>query len=101
MTAGLIWRCWLALVILLALTTAFAFVPAGSANILVALAIASAKALIVLIYYMERPASTPMSRAEAAAALFWMLIMIALTGSDYFHRTDQHVPVDEVRAAPL
>lgn len=101
MTAGLIWRCWLALMVLLALTTAFAFVPAGSANILVALAIAAAKALIVLIFFMELRASTPLIRTAAAAGFFWLLIMIALTGSDYFHRTDQHVPVDEVRAAPL
>lgn len=101
MSAGLIWRCWLALILLLTLTTALAFVPAGSFNILIALAIAATKALIVLIVFMELRASSALIRTAAAAGFFWLLIMIALTGSDYFHRTDQRIAVDEARVSPL
>ncbi|HEU4696809.1 MAG TPA: cytochrome C oxidase subunit IV family protein [Sphingomicrobium sp.] len=97
MSAGTILRCWLALMVLLALTTALAFVPLGSANLFVSLAIAAAKALLVLIVFMELKASSSLIRAAAAAGFFWLMIMIALTTADYTHRTDQRVPLDTVR----
>jgi cytochrome c oxidase subunit 4 len=83
--------------VLLALTTALAFVPLGSANLFVSLAIAAAKALLVLIVFMELKASSSLIRAAAAAGFFWLMIMIALTTADYTHRTDQRVPLDTVR----
>ena len=94
MTAGTIWRCWAALMLLLAATTASAFVPLGSFNIVVSLAIAIIKALIVLLVFMELRASKGLVRAFAAAGFFWLLIMIVLTGADYWHRTDARAPVD-------
>jgi cytochrome c oxidase subunit 4 len=97
MSAGTILRCWLALMVLLALTTALAFVPLGTANLFVSLAIAAAKALLVLIVFMELKASSSLIRAAAAAGFFWLMIMIALTTADYTHRTDQRVPLDTVR----
>ena len=97
MSAGTILRCWLALMVLLALTTALAFVPLGSANLFVSLAIAAAKALLVLIVFMELKASSSLIRAAAAAGFFWLMIMIALTTADSTHRTDQRVPLDTVR----
>jgi len=93
-TAGTIWRCWAALMLLLAATTASAFVPLGSFNIVVSLAIAIIKALIVLLVFMELRASKGLVRAFAAAGFFWLLIMIVLTGADYWHRTDARAPVD-------
>ena len=30
----------------------------------------------------------------AAAGFFWLLIMIVLTGADYWHRTDALAPID-------
>lgn len=94
MTAGTIWRCWAALMLLLAATTASAFVPLGSFNIVVSLAIAIIKALIVLLVFMELRASKGLVRAFAAAGFFWLLIMIVLTGADYWHRTDARAPID-------
>jgi len=93
-TAGTIWRCWAALMLLLAATTASAFVPLGSFNIVVSLAIAIIKALIVLLVFMELRASKGLVRAFAAAGFFWLLIMIVLTGADYWHRTDARAPID-------
>ena len=95
MTGRLIWTCWLALMLLLTATTAIAFVPLGSLNLPVALAIGTAKALIVLIFFMELRASSGLIRAAAGAGFFWLLIMIALTGSDYWHRTDQRTQIDQ------
>jgi cytochrome c oxidase subunit 4 len=93
-TAGTIWRCWAALMLLLAATTASAFVPMGAFNIVVSLCIAVAKALIVLLVFMELRASKGLVRAFAAAGFFWLLIMIVLTGADYWHRTDALAPID-------
>lgn len=97
MSAGTIWRCWAALMILLAITTALAFVPLGSAQLGVALAIAGTKALLVLLLFMELKASSGLVRVFAAAGFFWLLIMIGLTSADYLHRTDQRVPIDRLR----
>jgi cytochrome c oxidase subunit 4 len=98
-TAGTVWRCWLALMILLAATTASAFVPLGSLNLPISLAIAVAKALIVLLFFMELRASRPLVRSFAAAGFFWLLIMIVLTGADYWHRSDTRAPIDELPAS--
>jgi len=99
MTIATVWRCWLALMLLLAATTASAFVPLGSLNLPVSLAIAVCKALIVLLFFMELRASKALVRTFAAAGFFWLLIMIVLTGADYWHRTDARAPLDEIAAA--
>ena len=97
MTGRAIWRCWAALMILLALTTGLAFVALGPAQLGVSQAIACAKALLVLLLFMELKASSGLVRVFAAAGFFWLLIMIALTSADYIHRTDQRVPIDAVQ----
>jgi len=96
MSAGGVWRCWLALMVLLALTTGLAFVPLGSLNLFISLAVAAVKALLVLIIFMELKGSSALIRAAAAAGFFWLAIMIALTSADYTHRTDVRVPLDKV-----
>jgi cytochrome c oxidase subunit IV len=96
-TGARILRCWLALMLLLTLTTGVAFIPLGTANLFISLAIAATKALLVLIIFMELSGSSGLIRAAAAAGFFWLMIMIALTTADYTHRTDQRVPIDDVR----
>lgn len=95
MSVGTIWRCWLALMLLLAATTASAFVPLGSFNLPISLAIATTKALIVLLFFMELRGSGALVRSFAAAGFFWLLIMITLTGADYWHRTDARAAIDQ------
>jgi cytochrome c oxidase subunit 4 len=97
MSGRLVLRCWLALLVLLALTTASAFLPLGTANLFISLGIAVAKALLVLIFFMELKASSALVRVFACAGFFWLMIMIALTSADYTHRTDQRVPLDQLR----
>jgi cytochrome c oxidase subunit 4 len=94
-SGGAILRCWLALMLLLALTTGLAFVPLGTANLFISLGIALAKALLVLILFMEIKAGSSLVRAFAAAGFFWLMIMIVLTTADYTHRTDVRVPLDD------
>jgi cytochrome c oxidase subunit IV len=97
MSGRMVLRCWLALLVLLALTTASAFLPLRTANVFISLGIAVAKALIVLLFFMELKASAALVRVFAAAGFFWLMIMIALTSADYTHRTDQRVPLDQLR----
>jgi len=97
MSARTIWTCWAALMLLLALTTALAFVPLGHFQLGVSLAIACTKALLVLLLFMELKASTGLVRVFACAGFFWLLIMIALTSADYTHRNEQRTPIDELR----
>jgi cytochrome c oxidase subunit IV len=95
MTGRRILACWAALLCLLALTTGLAFVPLGTGNLFVALAIAVCKAGLVLLFFMELKFSSALVRVFAGAGFFWLLIMIALTTADYTHRTDQRVPLDQ------
>lgn len=97
MTGRAIWRCWLALILLLCATTAIAFAPLGSLNIFIAIGIATAKALLVLFVFMELRGSRALVRTFAAAGFFWLLIMIVMTAADYTHRTDARAPIDSVR----
>ena len=97
MNGRAILKCWAALMLLLALTTGLAFVPLGSAQLGVSLAIALTKALIVLLLFMELRASSGLVRVFAAAGFFWLLIMIGLTSADYTHRTDHRAPIDQPR----
>ncbi|HEX5183459.1 MAG TPA: cytochrome C oxidase subunit IV family protein [Allosphingosinicella sp.] len=83
-----IWLCWAALLLLLATTTGAAFLPLGRFNPFVALAIAGAKALIVLIVFMELRRSSGLVRAFAAAGFFWLAILLTLTSADYLTRRD-------------
>jgi len=92
--AKLVLRVWVALLLLLTATTALAFAPLESATIFVSLAIAAAKALLVLIFFMELRASSGLVRAFAAAGFFWLAILLAMTMADYTHRRDIPAPID-------
>jgi cytochrome c oxidase subunit 4 len=89
----MIWRrnliVWLALMPLVALTLGLAFLPLGSFNLPIALAIAAAKALLVAFMFMElRPAKSFVFLA-ASAGVVWLLIMFTLTFSDLLWRFSQ------------
>lgn len=76
-----------ALLALTALTTAIAFVDLGGVgNVAVALSIAIVKAALVALYFMHLRYSSRLTMVFAAAGIFWLGIMIALTLSDYLSR---------------
>jgi cytochrome c oxidase subunit 4 len=80
------------LVVLLAATTGLAFLPLGRWNLVVAIAIASLKALIVVIFFMELRRSSGLVRVFAAAGFLWLLILLGLTGADYANRHEDYIP---------
>lgn len=87
-------KVWLGLTLLLALTTGIAFVPLGSLNYGLSLAIAAVKASLVLLFFMELARESGLVRAFAAAGFFWLMLMIVMTWTDYGYRHDVHVPVE-------
>jgi cytochrome c oxidase subunit IV len=74
------------LMVLTAATVAAAYVNLGPFNIVIALAIASLKATLVVLYFMHARYSPNRTHMVIIAALFWLAIMLALTLSDYVTR---------------
>jgi cytochrome c oxidase subunit 4 len=77
------WKVFVALWLLLALTWVIGYVDLGPFNLIVALTIAIAKALLVMMFFMHIKGSSRLLRLAASAGILWLLILIALTFADY------------------
>lgn len=78
---------FLALLVGTALTVLAAFYDfPWKLNTIIALTIATAKATLVVLYFMHVRYSTRLVWVIVASALFWMGILFAFTFSDYFTR---------------
>src|SRR6185312_1960494 len=67
-------------------TGAIAFADLGIFNPVVALAIAVAKALLVILFFMHVIYSNKLTKLTVAAGFFWLLILITMSLSDYLTR---------------
>ena len=81
-----------ALLLLTAATTAIAFRDLGPLNNLAALGIAVVKATLVVLYFMHAKGSPRLTKLVIAAALVWLVLLIALTLGDYLSRGWLGVP---------
>ena len=77
---------YLLLMLGLALTVGVAFVPLGRLNLAVALAIAFAKATLVVLFFMHVLYSPKLTWIAVFAGLVWLAILLALVGADYMSR---------------
>jgi cytochrome c oxidase subunit IV len=77
---------WAALLLLLALTCASAFVPLGAFNSIVNFAVAAVKALLVAVFFMHLRHASALTRVFAAVALFMLALLFGLSGADYATR---------------
>jgi cytochrome c oxidase subunit 4 len=77
---------FVALLLLTAATWGVAYLPLGEWHTVLALAIAFAKAALVLLFFMHLLHSTRLTWLCIGAGLFWLGIMFALTFSDYLTR---------------
>jgi cytochrome c oxidase subunit 4 len=77
---------WLGLLALLAITAASSRIDLGPANGGINLAIAAAKALLILAIFMRLREQAQLPRLAALVVLLWAAIMFLLTGADYFAR---------------
>ena len=79
-----------ALIIGTSLTTWAAFQNFGPFNIVIALAIATAKATLVVLFFMHARYSPKRTQLVIVCAVFWLAIMLSLTLSDYNTRTPRY-----------
>jgi len=77
---------FVALLLLTGLTTGVAFVDLGALNTVVALAIAVAKMLLVILFFMHVRYSSGLTRIVILAGFLWLAILITLTLSDVWTR---------------
>jgi cytochrome c oxidase subunit IV len=77
---------WIGLLALLTLTVLVAYVPLGTANTVIAVAIAGAKSALVAIIFMELRERNSLAITFAGAGFFWLGIMLWLTLADYITR---------------
>jgi cytochrome c oxidase subunit IV len=78
---------WASLLCLTVATAAVAFVDLGPFNTIVALVIATVKALLVVLFFMHvKYTSERMTRVVIVAAIFWLLLLLGLSLADYTSR---------------
>ena len=81
-----------ALIVATILTTAVAFVDLGAFSVVVALAIAVVKMLLVALFFMHVRHSTALTKLVLAGAILWLAIMILMTLADFHSRGWMGVP---------
>lgn len=74
------------LMTLTAITVYVAFYDLGPLNTVVAMTIAVTKALLVVLYFMHLRYSSRLNWLFAGAGFAWLVILLALTVSDYVSR---------------
>lgn len=75
-----------ALMILLVVTVGVALIHLGPFNVLVAMAIAVTKALLVVLYFMHVKYNSRLIWVFASGGVLWFLIMVILTMGDFIAR---------------
>ena len=78
---------WLALSILTVVTFEVSKVDMHEWNIVVALAIAAFKMMLVIWFFMHVKTDNPLTKLFVFAGFFWIAILLSLTLGDYFSRT--------------
>lgn len=79
-------RVLVSLLLLLALTTALAFVPLGHWNWLVSVVIAFVMAALILLFFMKVRSSAPLIWLTSAAGFVWLSLLLLLVLLDYISR---------------
>lgn len=77
---------WGALIVLLAVSVATAYVPLGPANAAINLAIGAVMIVLLAAFLMNLRWSSTLIRIFAASGLLWLTFMFALTFTDYLSR---------------
>jgi cytochrome c oxidase subunit IV len=75
-----------ALLGLLGLTWLSAYVNLGAFNLIVGLAVAITKAILIALFFMNLKRSSRLLHFVAAVGVLWLFILMALTFSDYLSR---------------
>jgi cytochrome c oxidase subunit 4 len=79
----LYWKTCGALMLLLALTWSIGYVNLGLFNLVVALTISVAKALLVGLFFMHLKGGSRLLHLAAVTGFIWLIILLSLTLGDY------------------
>lgn len=77
---------WLTLTIMTFVTYYVAQIELGAWNIVVALLIALFKMMLVIMFFMNVKAESPLTKLFAFAGFFWMILLLGQTLIDYISR---------------
>jgi cytochrome c oxidase subunit 4 len=77
---------YIALILLMALTTALAFADLGPANAAAALGIAAAKALLVVLYFMHVRGASGLTKVFVVVGFYWLALLFGGTLGDLLTR---------------
>lgn len=77
---------FLSLMVFTVLTVWVAYYDLGRANVFIALTIAVIKATLVVLYFMHVRWSSRLTAVFVVTGLFWLVIMVTLTLTDYLTR---------------
>ena len=77
---------WATLIVLTVTTALVSEIELGPWNIVVALGIAFTKATLVILFFMHLKWGNPLTKLFFVAGLLWLVILFALTLSDYLSR---------------
>ena len=87
MSSKLYYTIWIALLCLTVITAAVSFIDLGPFNTVVALVIATFKALLVVLFFMHvKYTSEKLTKTVIVSAIFWLFILLALSMADYATR---------------
>lgn len=88
----LYYQVFAALLVLTFLTVGVAFLNLGALNPIIALTIAVVKAVLVMLFFMHLRYSSGLTWILVGAGVFWLLLLITITLSDYLTRGWDTVP---------
>jgi cytochrome c oxidase subunit 4 len=87
MSSKFYYAIWIALLCLTVITAAISFVDLGPFNAVVALVIATVKALLVVLFFMHvKYTSERLTKIVIVSAIFWLFLLLALSMADYATR---------------
>jgi cytochrome c oxidase subunit IV len=79
-------RVFFGLLALLLASVAAAYIPMGPFNLACNVGIAVAKALLVLVFFMQLKTDSPLLRIVASIGFAWVLVLIGLSLTDVLTR---------------
>ncbi len=84
LSSKLYYGIWIALLVLTVVTAKVATIDLGPFNTVVALVIATFKALLVILFFMHvKYASEKLTKMVIISSIFWLLILLLLSLADY------------------
>jgi len=87
MSSGMYYGIWISLMVLTVVTAAVSFIDLGPLNTVVALCIATAKALLVVLFFMHvKYASERLTKLVIISAIFFLFLLLSLSMIDYLTR---------------